>query len=172
MRSQPNSIITWDAWGMQILNYLPDLLNQNSGDRAQQLCFNMASGLCSWAVKSGHQWSSCYISTVLSYCRVFQQQPYWHFGLASPLLWGAVLRIVECKRHPRIGAASFASTHWMTAATPHPGMTIPNVYSNCHMPHGGGKIAPGWEMLSREMLQNVEEEYMERFFLIYQFHLY
>lgn len=118
----------------------------------------------SWAVKSGHQWSSCYISTVLSYCRVFQQQHYWHFGLASPLLWGAVLRIVECKRHPRIRAASFASTHWMTAATPHPGMTIPNVYSSCQMPHGGGKIAPGWETLSREMLQNVKEEYMERFF--------
>lgn len=35
----------------------------------------------------------------------------------------------------------------------------------------GAKIAPGWELLPKEILQSVEEEYMKDVF-IYQFRLY
>lgn len=165
MQSGPSSIITWDVWGRQILKYLPNLLNQNSGDRAQQLCFNMASGLFSWSVKSGHYWSSS-ISTVLSYHRAFQQQHYWHFGLASPLLWGTVLCIIECEQHPLLLATGWQQQPSTQAWQSQMSIAI----AKCLM--GVAKLP----LVGKHCLEKCSKMWRKSkwkdFFLIYQFQLY
>lgn len=90
--------------------------------------------------------------------RVFQQQRYYHFGLASPLLWETVLCILECEQHPLLLSARWQQQpptqawQWQMSAAI---AKLPLVGKHCL-----GKCSKMWR-----------KRKWKEFFLIYQFHL-